>query len=110
MITLGAMVKNEQRSHTDDLVVRARTDGEALSKLYERYYGPIFGFCVYRLFVREVAEDCGYINTRDPSQRQVSSFTWNSSRFEPEVAAYTWNLPPFKTEMGSCGLAIQKQR
>jgi len=39
------------------LVLRAKTDAEALSQLYEMYYEPIFRFCVHRLFYREIAED-----------------------------------------------------
>jgi RNA polymerase sigma-70 factor (ECF subfamily) len=41
----------------DNLVVRARTQAEALGRLYEMYYEPIFRFCVHRLFVKEIAED-----------------------------------------------------
>jgi len=41
----------------DYLVVRARTQADALGRLYERYYEPIFRFCVHRLFVKEIAED-----------------------------------------------------
>jgi len=41
----------------DDLVVRARSDREALAALYDRYYPPILRYCLGRLFVRDVAED-----------------------------------------------------
>ena len=41
----------------DDLVIRARTQVEALGRLYELYYERIFRFCVYRLFSKETAED-----------------------------------------------------
>ncbi|MEJ2647880.1 MAG: sigma-70 family RNA polymerase sigma factor [Sedimentisphaerales bacterium] len=41
----------------DDLVLRARTQADALGQLYELYYERIFRFCVHRLFDREIAED-----------------------------------------------------
>jgi RNA polymerase sigma-70 factor (ECF subfamily) len=41
----------------DELVARARTDGEALGRLYERFYGKIYRYCLHRLFAPEVAED-----------------------------------------------------
>jgi len=44
-------------SENNDLVRRARTQADALARLYERYYNRIFRFCVYRLFDREIAED-----------------------------------------------------
>ena len=39
------------------MVLRAKTDADALSQLYEMYYDRIFRFCVHRLFYREIAED-----------------------------------------------------
>ena len=39
------------------MVVRARSEAEALGRLYELYYDRIFRFCVHRLFSREAAED-----------------------------------------------------
>lgn len=39
------------------MVRRARTDADALGRLYEMYYEPIFRFCVHRLFYKEIAED-----------------------------------------------------
>jgi len=51
------MVKVVGAREDDDLVVRARTQAEALGRLYELYYEPIFRFCVHRLFVKEIAED-----------------------------------------------------
>ena len=51
------MAKVVEASEDDDLVVRARTQADALGRLYETYYEPIFRFCVHRLFVREIAED-----------------------------------------------------
>lgn len=44
-------------SRPGDLVVQARTDADALGRLYEMYYERIFRFCVHRLFCREIAED-----------------------------------------------------
>jgi RNA polymerase sigma-70 factor (ECF subfamily) len=41
----------------DDLVRAARTDAEALGRLYELHYERIFRFCLYRLFNKETAED-----------------------------------------------------
>lgn len=51
------MAKIEKQTDIDDLVIRARTDSEALGRLYEMYYEPIFRFCMHRLFCRETAED-----------------------------------------------------
>lgn len=51
------MAKVVEAREDDDLVVRARTQAEALGRLYEMYYEPIFRFCVHRLFVKEIAED-----------------------------------------------------
>jgi RNA polymerase sigma factor (sigma-70 family) len=50
---VGAMAK----TNTDDLVLRAHTEVDALGQLYELYYERIFRFCVYRLFSKEAAED-----------------------------------------------------
>jgi RNA polymerase sigma-70 factor (ECF subfamily) len=41
----------------NDLVLRAKTQAEALGRLYEMYYERIFRFCVHRLFNKEIAED-----------------------------------------------------
>jgi len=54
---VGAMAKVVEAREDDDLVLRARTQADALGRLYELYYEPIFRFCVHRLFVKEVAED-----------------------------------------------------
>jgi len=51
------MAKHETQAANDDLVVRATADAEALGRLYELYYEPIFRFCVHRLFDKQVAED-----------------------------------------------------
>jgi RNA polymerase sigma factor (sigma-70 family) len=53
---VGAMAKLIERTE-DDLVQKARTQAEALSRLYEMYYERIFRFCVHRLFDKEIAED-----------------------------------------------------
>jgi RNA polymerase sigma-70 factor (ECF subfamily) len=50
---VGAMAKTD----TDDLVLRAHTDADALGQLYELYYERIFRFCVHRLFSKDLAED-----------------------------------------------------
>jgi len=58
-----AMAKTVKRtdpanpSCRDDLILKARTDADALGRLYELYYERIFRFCVHRLFIKEVAED-----------------------------------------------------
>ncbi|MFQ6035401.1 MAG: RNA polymerase sigma factor [Sedimentisphaerales bacterium] len=51
------MAEITQQIDNDDLVIRARTDVDALGQLYELYYEQIFRFCVYRLFNKETAED-----------------------------------------------------
>jgi RNA polymerase sigma-70 factor (ECF subfamily) len=51
------MAKITTRTNNDDLVQRARTDAEALGRLYDLYYDQIFRFCLCRLFSREAAED-----------------------------------------------------
>jgi len=56
MTMVGAMAKVIERTE-DDLVQKARTQAEALSRLYELYYERIFRFCVHRLFNKEIAED-----------------------------------------------------
>jgi RNA polymerase sigma-70 factor (ECF subfamily) len=54
---VGVMAKTVRQTEDDDLVVQARTDADALGRLYEMYYERIFRFCVHRLFYREAAED-----------------------------------------------------
>jgi len=54
---VGAMAKVVERKEDDDLVLKARTQAEALGRLYELYYERIFQFCVHRLFNKEIAED-----------------------------------------------------
>jgi len=54
---VGAMTQIIKQMDSDDLVLRARTDTDALGRLYELYYERIFRFCVHRLFSKEAAED-----------------------------------------------------
>ena len=54
---VGAMAKVDERTENDDLVLKARTQADALGRLYELYYERIFRFCVHRLFNKEIAED-----------------------------------------------------
>ena len=54
---VGAMAKLVQCSEDNDLVLRAKTEADALGRLYEMYYERIFRFCVHRLFNKEIAED-----------------------------------------------------
>lgn len=54
---VGAMAKVVERTEDDDLVLKARTQADALGRLYELYYERIFRFCVHRLFNKEIAED-----------------------------------------------------
>lgn len=54
---VGAMAKTVRQAEDDDLVLRARTEADALGRLYELYYERIFRFCVHRLFSKESAED-----------------------------------------------------
>ena len=54
---LSTMVKMEEISSYDDLVVRARTESNALAQLYTLYHDRIYRFCMYRLFTAEAAED-----------------------------------------------------
>jgi len=51
------MAKVVERTQDDGLVLRARTEADALGRLYEMYYERIFRFCVHRLFNKEIAED-----------------------------------------------------
>jgi RNA polymerase sigma-70 factor (ECF subfamily) len=54
---VGAMAKVAERTEDDGLVLRARTEADALGRLYELYYERVFRFCVHRLFNKEIAED-----------------------------------------------------
>jgi RNA polymerase sigma-70 factor (ECF subfamily) len=53
---VGTMAKFAERTN-DDLVLRARTEIDALGELYELYYERIYRFCVHRLFDKQIAED-----------------------------------------------------
>jgi RNA polymerase sigma-70 factor, ECF subfamily len=53
-----AMQQDSVAKELDDgVVLRARTDREALGQLYDAYYPRVFRYCFRRLFVRAVAED-----------------------------------------------------
>jgi len=54
---VGAMAKHVEATEDNDLVTKAKTQAEALGRLYELYYERIFRFCVHRLFNKEIAED-----------------------------------------------------
>ena len=51
------MAKLIEATEYNNLVLEAKTQAEALGRLYEMYYERIFRFCVYRLFNKEIAED-----------------------------------------------------
>ena len=51
------MAKTAKPTNENDLVIRARTDAEALGRLYDAYYDRIYHFCLCRVFNRETAED-----------------------------------------------------
>ena len=57
MMSIGPIAGSGPDDADDELVVQARTESEALGKLYARYYERIYRYCLHRLFVREVAED-----------------------------------------------------
>ncbi|MFC1763120.1 RNA polymerase sigma factor [Planctomycetota bacterium] len=56
---VGAMVKQDgfSESELDELVERARTQGEALTALYECMVDSVFRFCVVRVADKAAAED-----------------------------------------------------
>ena len=54
---VGAMAKLVELTEDNDLVIRAKTQAEALGRLYEMYYERVFRFCIHRLFNKEIAED-----------------------------------------------------
>jgi len=53
----GVMANIVRQTEDDDLVQRARTEADALARLYEMYYERIYRFCAHRLFYKEIAED-----------------------------------------------------
>ncbi len=57
MKTVGTLLQRTVIDN-DDLIVSARDgDSQALGQLYDKYYDRIFGYCLYRLFLKESAED-----------------------------------------------------
>jgi RNA polymerase sigma-70 factor (ECF subfamily) len=54
---VGAMAKPVEQTPYDDLVIQAKTEAQALARLYELYYDRIYAFCVHRLYSRTTAED-----------------------------------------------------
>jgi RNA polymerase sigma-70 factor (ECF subfamily) len=52
-----AMAETARPTTENDIVIRARTDAEALGRLYDAYYDSIYRFCLCRVFNRETAED-----------------------------------------------------
>ncbi|MBN1505796.1 MAG: sigma-70 family RNA polymerase sigma factor [Sedimentisphaerales bacterium] len=51
------MAKPAEQTSYDDLVELAKSQADALGRLYELYYDRIFRFCVHRLFNRAASED-----------------------------------------------------
>jgi len=58
----------------DELVLRARTDRDALGQLYDRHYAGVLRYCIHRLFERDAAEDVTSTVFLEVA-RQVRSFT-----------------------------------
>lgn len=54
---VGAMAKPVEQTAYDDLVVQAKSDPDALARIYELYYDRIYRFCVHRLYNKSTAED-----------------------------------------------------
>ncbi|KPK79866.1 MAG: hypothetical protein AMJ81_12685 [Phycisphaerae bacterium SM23_33] len=54
-MTIGAMAPSPDEA--EQLLRRARRDGQALGRLYDRHYDGVYRYCVHRLFLREAAED-----------------------------------------------------
>lgn len=54
---VDVMAEIQIQRDSDDLVLRARTEADALGQLYDLYYARIFKFCVHRLFNKDIAED-----------------------------------------------------
>ncbi len=54
---VAIMAKPVEQTAYDDLVVLAKSQAQALGRLYELYYDRIFRFCVHRLFNKTTAED-----------------------------------------------------
>ena len=82
------MAKIAGQKGSDDLVLRARTDADALGRLYDSYYEPIFRFCLCRVFHRETAEDVTstvFLNVA----RGISSF---EGRTEPDFRNWLYRI------------------
>ena len=71
---VGVMAEIEKQADNDELVVRARTEADALGQLYEIYYERIYRFCLHRLFNKETAEDVTSVVFLQVA-RQISRFT-----------------------------------
>jgi RNA polymerase sigma-70 factor (ECF subfamily) len=77
-------------------VIEARTRGEALGELYDRFYGPIYRYCFHRLCMRAAAEDvtsCVFVKVarciRDFRGRSVGQFSsWLYRIATNEIRAY----------------------
>ena len=48
---------SRDRDAASELISRARTDRQAMGRLYDLFYPAIFRYCLHRLFVRTAAED-----------------------------------------------------
>jgi RNA polymerase sigma-70 factor (ECF subfamily) len=78
VIMAGAMAKIVELTN-DDLVLRARTQANALGQIYELYYERIFRFCVHRLFDKEIAEDVTSTIFLEIAKR-IRTFSGNSEQ------------------------------
>jgi RNA polymerase sigma-70 factor (ECF subfamily) len=54
---VDVMAQINECTDSDMLVQLARTDADALGRVYELYYDRIFKFCVHRLYCKATAED-----------------------------------------------------
>jgi RNA polymerase sigma-70 factor (ECF subfamily) len=54
---VAIMAKPVEQTAYDELVVLAKSQAQALGRLYELYYDRVFRFCVHRLFNKTTAED-----------------------------------------------------
>ncbi len=57
VMMVGAMAEIAGQTDKNELVLKARSDADALSRLYDLFYDRIFRFCVHRLFSKDTAED-----------------------------------------------------
>ncbi len=85
---VGSMAKIDRRTVGDDLVLRARTEADALAGLYELYYERIFRFCVHRLFSKEAAEDVTSTVFLEVA-RKIRTFT---GRTEPDFRNWLYAI------------------